>query len=278
MGIPATALQQNLYADLRESHRLTGHRLPGASWLLHRYNVALVQALLLRSLELELVLERPAQPRLKQLFRYIKFYQLMHRARREGDSLHIKLDGPTSLLRQSTRYGMALANFFPALLLQPDNWQLNATILWTKANHRKKLVLESSQGLRSHYPDTGAYETRTQQWFRERFEALNSDWRCEPGQAPITLGDADVILPDFCFRKGDKTAYLEIVGYWNPERLQTHIKAVHDYGRGNIIVAVSRKLNGSKSVLENNSESPLIDFAEVIPAKRVLQAIESVAC
>ena len=142
----------------------------------------------------------------------------------------------------------------------------------------KELVLRSSQGLRSHYPDTGAYETRTQQWFRERFEALNSDWRCEPGQAPITLGDVDVILPDFCFRKGDKTAYLEIVGYWNPERLQTHIKAVHDYGRGNIIVAVSRKLNGSKSVLENNSESPLIDFAEVIPAKRVLQAIESVAC
>jgi len=277
LGISAELLANTLYADLRDAQQLERHRLPSAEWLLHRYNVALVQALLLRSLSLSLRLESPTQPRLRQLFRYIKFHQLIHRATRESSSITIHLDGPTSLLRQSTRYGMALANFFPALLLQPGDWSLEATVLWTKARHRKQLLLDSDHGLRSHYPDTGAYESRTQQWFRERFEALDCDWELTPSTAPVTLGSADVFMPDFTFSHAGKTAHLEIIGYWSPQRLAAHLTALEELGPQNVVVAVSRKLNGSQEVLEAHPRIPVIDYAEVIPAKRVLQAIEKVA-
>jgi predicted nuclease of restriction endonuclease-like RecB superfamily len=277
LGLSTEALSGSLYADLREAHQLIGHRLPSPEWLLRRYNVALVQSLLLRSLALEIHLETPSQPRLRQLFRYIKFHQLIHQASQTKKGLMIRLDGPTSLLRQSTRYGMALANFFPALLLQPGKWTLKATILWTKANHRKQLSLNSELSLHSHYQDTGAYESRTQQWFRERFEAIETSWTCKPSERPITLGDADVFMPDFTFTDGKRTAHLEIVGYWNPERLDTHLKALKAFGPGNVIVAVSRKLNGSKDVLDANPTVPVIDYAEVVPAKRVLKNIEEYA-
>jgi uncharacterized protein len=277
LGHKVDVLEKTLYGDLRSAQQLERHRIPSAEWLLHRYNVALVQALLLRSLSLSIQLKSPTQPRLKQLFRYIKFHQLIHRATLLSDGIQVVLDGPTSLLRQSTRYGMALANFFPALLLQPTPWTLEATVLWTKARHRKRLSLAFEQGLHSHYPDTGAYESRTQQWFRERFEALKGDWKLSASAEPITLGPVDVFMPDFTFSSNGRTAHLEIIGYWSSERLAAHLKAIEELGPANIVVAVSRKLNGSKEVLEAHPGVTVIDYAEVIPAKRVLAAIEEVA-
>ena len=97
-------------------------------------------------------------PRLRQLFRYVKFHQLMHLARRDGPWLEITLDGPASLFKQSTRYGMELATFFPAILLQECPWELQATVLWTKAKHRKTLTLTHEDGLVGHYADRGAYQ------------------------------------------------------------------------------------------------------------------------
>lgn len=277
LGHSATTLEQTLYGDLRSAQQIERHRIPSAEWLLHRYNVALVQALLLRSLSLTIQLKSPSQPRLKQLFRYIKFHQLIHRATLQPTGIQVVLDGPTSLLRQSTRYGMALANFFPALLLQTQPWTVEATVLWTKARHRKRLSISSEQDLYSHYQDTGAYESRTQQWFRERFEALNGSWELAESAEPVTLGNVDVFMPDFSFSNKGRIAHLEIIGYWSAERLGEHLKALEELGPKNVVVAVSRKLKGSKGVLEAHPGIPIIDYAEVIPAKRVLAAIEAVA-
>ena len=66
----------------------------------------------------------------------------------------LTLDGPTSLLKLSTRYGMALANWFPVLLLSECDWRLEATIRWGKRGLRKQMRLTSDMGLVSHYRDT----------------------------------------------------------------------------------------------------------------------------
>jgi predicted nuclease of restriction endonuclease-like RecB superfamily len=84
-------------------------------------------------------------------------------------------------------------------------------------------------------------------------------------------------MPDFSFTHGGKTAHLEIIGYWSPRRLGAHLTALEELGPQNVVVAVSRKLNGSNEVLAAHPNVPVIDYAEVIPAKRVLEAIEGVA-
>jgi predicted nuclease of restriction endonuclease-like RecB superfamily len=265
-----------LYADLKQSQRIVSCKVDSPEGLADRYNVALVQALLCRASDVTVSLHAPSAHRMRQLFRYVKFHQLIHTAHRDGPMLTLRLDGPTSLFAQSTRYGMQLANFFPGLLLQECPWNLEATILWTKRRLRKRLTLTHEAGLRSHYLDRGAYRTREQEWFAERFEKLNCKWKMTEGEAPINLGGRAVIFPDFTFRKGRKTAHLEILGFWRKDSLSKRIALLERYGPGNLILAVSRKLRGSKDALEGHSGT-VIDFAEIVPPKKVLAAIESVA-
>lgn len=276
-GVSADALADGMYADLKEAQRITAFDVPGPEWLLHRYNTALVQALLLRSVEVQIRLLDPAAPRMRQLFRAVKFHQLIHRARRDGSTLEVLLDGPTSLFTASTRYGLLLANFFPALLHVETPWTLRATVLWTRAKHRKTLQLDSSAGLVGHTTDRGGYERREATWFAERFTALDSDWELLPGKEPITLADRGVIFPDFTFERDGRTAHLEIVGFWRRDDLTRKLELVRDHGPGNLILAVSRKLRGSKEALEEHLGVPVVEFSEVVPARAVLSAIEEVA-
>lgn len=272
-GLTAEQIGDALYADLKENQRLTEVKVPSPEWLLHRYNVALVQALLLHALELRIRLVDPSSARMRQLFRQVKFHRLLHRAERKGATLDVVLDGPTSLFAQSTKYGMALANFFPALLLQPGPWELEATVLWTRAKHKKTLRIAHDDGFVSHYADRGGYSTREQDWFAERFDALDCGWKRAEGAEPVDLGGKAVLFPDFTFRKGRKRAHLEILGFWRHDDLEKRIALIERYGPGNVVLAVSRKLRGSKQALKDAPDW-VIDFAEVVPAKAVMEALE----
>jgi len=276
LGIAASEVSDTLYADLKQNQRIESFDARDADWLLHRYNVAQVQALLLRALELRVHLTDPTAARMRQLFRQVKFHRLLHRARRVDDTLEVVLDGPTSLFSQSTRYGMALANFFPALLLQPGPWHLEATILWTRGKHRKQLSLDHTCGLRSHYTPRGGYQTREQAWFVERFDALDCGWELNEGKEPIPLGGKGVLFPDFTLERAGQTAHLEILGFWRHDDLTRRIELIERYGPGNVVLAVSRKLRGSKEALATKRDW-IVEFAEVVPARKVLDAVQQVA-
>lgn len=276
-GLTVEAVSDALYADLQQAQRILRFDVPDAEWLLHRYNVAQVQALLLRSTEVTVRLKEPTAARMRQLFRYVKFHQLIHTARRDGAVLELILDGPVSMFQQSTRYGRQLASFFPALLHLETPWSLEATVLWTKARHRKRLVLDDRLPLVGHYADRGGYRTREQTWFAERFAALDSGWELREGERPLTLADHAVVYPDFTFRKDGRTAHLQILGFWRRDDLGRKLELLADYGPGNLVLAVSRKLAGSKEALAGDPPVPVVSFAEVVPAKEVLTAVETVA-
>jgi len=275
LEVSAEEVAAALYADLKEAQKLISAPSYTAEKLLRRYNVALVQALLLHATKVSIQLRQPSPVRMRQLFRYIKFHQLIHSAKRAGPMLDIELDGPTSLFKQSSRYGMQLANFFSALLLQECPWEMEATVLWTRARHRRTLRVSSEDGLRSHLRDTGAYRTRAQQWFEERFAALDSPWTLSDGDTPIELGGRGVVWPDYRFERDGRVGYLEIVGYWRPERLERHLELLERYGPGNVIVAISKRLRATKEDADLGEH--VIGFAEIIPAKKVVNALESIA-
>lgn len=271
------SVRDSLYADLPAAQRVTSARPYTPEGLLHRYNVALVQGILLRSTRLHLQLHAPRPHRVRQLFRHLKFCQLMHHSRREEDILHLTLDGPTSLFKQSTKYGMQLANFFPALLLQECNWTLDAEVLWTKAKVRKSFSLTFEAGLKSHYQDTGAWVSREHQWFRERWDKLApKGWTISEDTTPIELGGHGVILPDFVFSNGERTAQLEMIGYWRRDYLRRRIEGLRDYAPGNLILAVSDKLIADGTVPED-CPAHVIRYKSVLPPKTVLKLVDVVA-
>lgn len=281
-GLSAEAVLDALYADRPDQQRLTEAPSRSGSggpcdvdWLLHRYNVALVQAVLLHATRVTITLSHVRPARLRQLLRHVKFHQLIHEVRATPEGLVLDLDGPTSVLKQSTRYGLQLAAFFPAVLLQ-EVWSLEAKVLWTRAKHTKTVRLTDDSGLRSDLPDTGAYETREQQWFRERWAALDTPWRLSDAAEPLDLGGRAVVVPDFRFDHEGRTAWLEIVGYWRKDYLQRRVELLRRYGPGNLVLAVSRKLDAGKDGIP---EFPgvIVPFSEIVPSKDVLAAVEQVA-
>jgi hypothetical protein len=267
-------LAEDLYADLPSERRIASYDVPDPGWLLRRYDVALVQALLLSATELKLVFERPKMPRMRQLLRWVKFHQLLHSAHREGEGLELRLDGPMSLFGPSTRYGLALAQFFPAVLLQDPPWRLEATVLWTRSRQRKQLVVSSEDGYVSHYPDTGAYQTRTQQHFAARFAEREREWRIEENVVPVALSDRELVLPDFALVRADRTVHLEIVGYWRPETLARRLAALDTDAGRMLVLAVSRKLAGAKGA-ELPEHPRLVPYTDVVSVEKVLKAAES---
>lgn len=264
-----------IYADLKGEQVLAergGPETPRA--LLERYNVALVQAVLLKAEAMTLHLDAPDPKRVRQLFRYLKFFQLMYRAQLQGGTLSLHIDGPQSLLTASTRYGLQLATFLPAVLLQPGAWALEAEIRWGKRRLRKQLMLDDTVELVSHYKDTGAWTSRTERWFRERWERADTDgWTLEPGSL-IDLGEQRVLVPDLTLRKGDRVAHLDIIGYWRARWLKQHLDGTPRH----VLVAASKRLVGEKKGgIPKRLEGRCVPFAEVIPVADVLARAEKVA-
>ena len=140
-------LSEKLYADLPSCQPILSFKTVSPEHLLHRYNTAQVQGLLLHCNALTLNLTDSMTAELRQLFKYLRFHQLLctiQRVHRSEDThqqehdkkkdktanqnvFQITVDGPLNLFYKTKRYGMNLANFFVAVLHQPK-WELIAEI------------------------------------------------------------------------------------------------------------------------------------------------------
>jgi uncharacterized protein len=271
LGHAPEALEAALYADFPESQVLRALDVPNAAWLLHRYNVALAQALLLHAASVDIRLVGADAGRLRQLLRAVKFHQLLFSAHPVEGGYRLHIDGPASLFSQTTRYGLALAKFFPALLLQ-TGWTLSAEIEWRNAKPRLKL--DPAAGLRSHYRDAGAWRPKEVDWLAERFAALESGWEIVHEPTPIVQGSEGVVVPDLSFRKGGRIAHIEVLGFWKKKTIPKRLELLRTHGPPNLILAVSKRM-----CAEAGEALPdvVIPFAEVVPAKEVLRRVELVA-
>lgn len=278
VGLSAETLASLLYADLPSAQVIRSWRPLDATALLHRYNVAQVQSLLLRAHEVRVVLAKPSPGRVRQLMRHARFHQLLFRASRDAEGLELVFDGPASMFSQSTRYGLQLASFFPALLLQDGAWRMVAQVPWTRAAHPKRLEITQEDELVGHLSDTGAYTPREVGWFAERWAAVaaTSKWTMTESTTPIELGGRGVVLPDFTFTDGVRTAHLEIVGFWQRDWLERRLEGLRRHGPGNMVLAVSTKLHVGEHALDD-FPGEVVSFSQVVPVKDVLAALERVA-
>ena len=278
LGLSLAQVEHALYADLEREQVVRSFEPLTPAQLLNRYNLALVQAVLLRASALTLRIAACDPKRLRQLFRFIKFYRLIHTATGDWASgYEITLDGPASLFSQSSKYGVQLAEFLPALLLC-KGWSLRAHLLWGRDRRAAELVLDDSCGLVSHYPDRGAWITDEERGLITRFEALGSPWEIEQRAELIDLGGRGVLVPDLVFRHRDdgRCALLEIVGFWRRGYLESRLELLRAHGPPNLILAVSKKLCGAREAL-GELPGEISVFSDIIRARDVLERVERVA-
>ncbi|MBM4370582.1 MAG: DUF790 family protein, partial [Deltaproteobacteria bacterium] len=196
LGSTPAALEAALFADLKGEQRLTAAPPWTGEELLLRYNAAQVQALLLRAESLTVTLSAPPPARVRQLVRYLRFFELLHSVSAAEGTVVFSVDGPASVLEGGRRYGLQMARFFPALLLQ-ERFVAEARIRWPGKRKRLDLVLEPSPRLRSWYPDTGAWIPREITELADRLAAAaGPGWEVRPAEEVVPLGGQTLFVPD----------------------------------------------------------------------------------
>ncbi|NJL82787.1 MAG: DUF790 family protein [Chloroflexaceae bacterium] len=272
-------VERGLYADLQENRILTQFDPPTPEALIHRYNLSQVQGVFYRASQITIHAHRNDPGEYKLLFRYLKLFQLM--AYIEGDAdtgFTIIIDGPTSLFKPSTRYGLAIAKLLPALL-HVSKWSLTATLQQKDAVSGDikigRFELSDRCGLVSHYPPGKPYDSLLEAAFAKRWEQLESEWRLEREVELVPL-PGSVMIPDFRLVHPDGREFLlEIVGYWRPEYLQKKFAQVRRAEVNHLILAISERLNLEKAGI-NYQDIParVIWFKDKLSPKAVLDLIE----
>lgn len=279
-GLSAPVAEAALFADLAENQCLAGWEAIAPQALLFRYNTAQVQGLLLMAERVQLSAAWPTSQRLRQLFRFLKFFRLLFQLEHsppggEGDRLSLTIDGPLSLLASGTRYGIDLAQFFPALLLWRQPWTLRAALRMRRGGPGH-LQLAPHPWLRSHYPDQGQWVPRSVQGFVERFNQIGSRWHAAAAEDILLLPRNLCLVPDFVFREGQsgRSAFLEHVAYPVPGRLRARLQQITEAGRADYLLAC----RGVPSVMPLRGEAPfLLTYRRTLLPGPVLQALEALA-
>ena len=273
----AATIAAEMYADLPQNHLLATFDPPTPEWLLNRYNVALAQGILYNCIRLRLIAYKNIPARYKQLFKFIKFYRLLHAITGDLDSgYEILLDGPVSMFRLSRKYGLQMATFLPALLLC-TKWKMEAEIV-TGDEQKRYFVLDSDQQqLTSHYKDAGQYDSLLEEKFAGSFQKLNSAWQLERETEIVNLKET-VFIPDFTFKHAvdGRVALLEIVGFWRADYLQRKLDKLRRAGLPNLIIAVSATLKVSAEDFRDIPGSVFF-FKKTLNPKDVLERLEQVA-
>ncbi|MGY2896920.1 DUF790 family protein [Deinococcus sp. UYEF24] len=271
-----------LYADLPDQQRLVRFEPPDPVSLLQRFDLAQAQGMLYRAYSLIITAHRNEPARYKQLLKYTKLFGLMVTVEGDADTgFTLTMDGPTSLFGGTTRYGLALAKFLPALL-HVTKWDLSAALkprkdlAWVDpADEEWSFQLTSEDGYVSHYPEPKEHDSTLESGFTERFGKLKTEWTLER-EVDLVPVPGGVIIPDFRLLHPDgRSVLVEIVGYWRPDYLRKKFDLLRKSGRTDVILAVSERLNLEKAgVNVADFGARVIFFKGVLDPKVVLELAE----
>ena len=237
LGRSWTEIDRELFADVIDFHRLAqfeGYERPAD--LLARYNVAQVQAALYDAQHMTIW----AQEDFKTILRYAKLAQLMHAITRLDDGQYrIRLDGPASVMRQTRRYGVKLAQFLPALIAC-RGWRMQALIRTHRSGWTLALELSAADGLHSHLPSPDEFDSQIE-------ENLARKWGDEPREGWRLIREGEVLfrgqktfVPDFVLQHDDgRRVLLEIVGFWTPQYLQAKLQTLEAFRDQRVLLAVA---------------------------------------
>lgn len=256
--LPDEFFSEGIYADLPENERLLHLREITPRQLLERYNVALVQSLLLRADRLEVVVAASDSAKLRRLLKYLRFFRLLARIysagplrmTKEGEREQIRLviDGPASLFEQHRRYGLQLASFFPAIC-SLETWRLDTQVEWKE--EKRRLCLTEKTGLVSHYRNFSAYVPDEIKLFHRHFAETADRWRIVGHTPFLQIEGQELVFPDLSFEtEGSRTIHLELFHRWHAGQVLQRLETLTRHPRIPLILGVDRFLLRADPVRE----------------------------
>ncbi len=264
LGIEPAQVAATLFADLKDENRMIAFDDLSAQRLVDRYNVALAQAVLLRSVLIRAEVRQEKPARYRQLFRWLKFHRLLYRV--EGtmaEGYSFQIDGPLSLFAATNKYGLQMALFLPALL-QCQEFRLDAELRWGPKREPRWFHLETGDGLISHYADSGTYTPPEMAAFVERFRQVAPSWEPTETTDILELGREGVWVPDYRFvhKATGLDVFVEVLGFWKRSSVERLLRLLPTHGPPRYVLAISERLKVDDEALQDLS-GPVLRFKEI---------------
>ena len=290
--LPTDELDRLLYIDLRDAHRLLSFDPLGPQALVELYELGQVQAVLLRAVRVVATVRCNSPGTYRALFHKLKFLRLLHDIERItddhewADGYRITIDGPYSLFRSVTKYGLQLAMVLPALRAC-NHWALQADILWGKDRKPCTFLASSAEqagtaatasepaSLLDHPEDVTALLTR----FQDRHAAGKTAWQASPSAEILALPGVGVCIPDLYFEHTGSGAriYLEVMGFWSRDAVWRRVELVERGLTEPILFAVSSRLRVSEAVLDDNLPSALYVYKGAMNPASIEEQLDRLA-
>ncbi len=250
IGITSENLSDQLYSDLPPFQKVIKFRKITGEALLHRYNCAQVQGLLLRSEKIKLKLPESSTASLRQLLKYVRFNKLLAKIsfdHKKSKSIDMQIDGPLSMFLQTQKYGLNLANFFPAVLHQQE-WELDATVRIHK-NRTYILQLDQSCGIRSHLRQFLAYVPEEIEKLGLQLAKKLPDWTLSSSNDFVPLSGENMCFPDYLLKHiSGKKVPLELFHNWHSAPLLNRLSQLDAQKEAPLLIGINRSLLKNKDV------------------------------
>jgi predicted nuclease of restriction endonuclease-like RecB superfamily len=238
IGRPWAEIDAAMYTDVIDRQPLLEFAgYPDAESLLSRYNLAQLQACLYKAQRLSV----RARADFAAIVRYAKLSRLLVDTSRVSDSglYRVDLSGPASVLHETRRYGVNFARFVSALVAC-RGWEMTADVA-TPWSWTAKLQLASTSGYRSHVPSPAEFDSEVEARLAQKWGESCNGW--------LLIRDAGILqqckvtfVPDFLLKHEDgREAWLEIVGFWTPEYLESKRKTLSAFSGRRMVLAVSER-------------------------------------
>lgn len=271
LSISDDQLEQAMYADLEGQLVLNSFRPPSPGALVYYYNLSLAQTLLFKAVQLKFRASTGHQ----EVLRQVKRLGLMYDAAYENSRLEIIIDGPTSAMKLTERYGTAFARLLPPIIRSPG-WAMEASIVrkdyegnphvyrFSLSSHKHGQLFGSPPG------EEVTFDSTVEEAFYKSMAGTGTGWSISREPEPLIAGKY-LFIPDFLLEKDGIKVYVEIAGFWTPEYLKRKASKLKDIKDKNLIVLADAKLS-----CEAFREVPgVIFFEKKVPVKPVLDRLRA---
>jgi predicted nuclease of restriction endonuclease-like RecB superfamily len=287
-GVAPGDAERLLYGDLRGAERLREVEPLRPAGLAAGYDLAQMQAVLLRATRVVAEVSAADGRAYRQLFHKLKFLRLLHeitplppapRRAAGGGGYRIEIDGPFSLFQAVTRYGLQLALALPAIA-ECGQWRIEAEVLWGKDRRPVTFRASGTSSPSSSPPsspdvrdDVAALLARLADKHPE------TPWRASRATAILDLPGAGVCIPDLVLRHRDSGAevYVELLGFWSRDAVWKRVALVERGLPHRLLFAVSKQLRVSEAALDEDLPGLLYVYARTPDPRAILERADRLA-
>jgi predicted nuclease of restriction endonuclease-like RecB superfamily len=264
LGVSPEEVARALFADRPARRRVVAPDEPlAAAGVVELYNLALVQGLLQRSEQVGV----EVREHVRAVVRFAKLSGLLCTCASVASGTRLELSGPLSILRHTTKYGFALASFFPAVVATPGFRMVARCVL---AGEPVAVHIGAADRIaRTHQLPKDA-DSAVERALARDVRRLAGEWTLARESDTVALGGS-AVFPDFTLRHAlGFTVLVEVVGFYTPEYLRSKLVALQAAASRPLLVCIDETL----ACADGDVPGAVLRFRKRVDARALLALAE----